>query len=78
VSDAARTIRDIHKIRGCPNFPRNTRPNLAQYISEQPELTSHGEKPKKAKTTKGKLKMKHNKIISVAIALCVTAFFTIG
>jgi hypothetical protein len=34
------------------NFPRNSRPNLAQYISERPELTSYGKKPKKAKTTK--------------------------
>jgi hypothetical protein len=33
-----------------PNFPRNTRPNCAQYITERPELISHGEKPKKAKT----------------------------
>jgi hypothetical protein len=33
---------------------------------------------KKAKTRKGKLKMKHNKIISVAIALCTIALFTIG
>jgi hypothetical protein len=38
------------------NFMRNSRRNFAQYISERPELTSHGEKPKKAKTTKGKLK----------------------
>jgi hypothetical protein len=34
-----------------PVFSRNTRPNLAQYISERPELTSHDETPKKAKTT---------------------------
>jgi len=55
VSDASQElIRDIRVIRGFPNFPRNTRPNLAQYISEQPEVTSHGEKPKKAKTTKRK------------------------
>jgi hypothetical protein len=32
--------------------PRNSRPNLAQYISERPELTFHDEKSKKAKTTK--------------------------
>jgi hypothetical protein len=45
-------IRDIPEIRGHSNFPRNSQPNFAQYISERPELTSHGEKPKKAKTTK--------------------------
>jgi hypothetical protein len=34
------------------HFPRNRRPNLAQYISERPEMISHDEKPKKAKTAK--------------------------
>jgi len=34
-------------------FLRNSRPNFAQYISERPEMTSHDEKPKKVKTTKG-------------------------
>jgi hypothetical protein len=33
------------------HFPRNSQPNFAQYISERPELTSHDETPKKAKTT---------------------------
>jgi hypothetical protein len=47
-------IRDIRLIRGFPNFPRNSRPNSAQYTGERPELISHGEKSKKAKTTKGK------------------------
>jgi len=36
------------------HFPRNSRPNLAQYISERPAMISHDEKPKKAKTTKRK------------------------
>ncbi|PYK77734.1 MAG: hypothetical protein DME40_00695 [Verrucomicrobia bacterium] len=36
------------------HFPRNSRPNLAQYISERPAMISHDEKPKKAKTTKTK------------------------
>jgi hypothetical protein len=31
------------------HFPRNSRPNLAQYISERPEMTFHGEKSEKAK-----------------------------
>jgi len=35
------------------NFPRNSRPNFAQYKSERPELTSHDEKSKKAKQQKG-------------------------
>jgi len=37
-------------------FPRNLTPDFLQYISERPELTSHGGKSKKAKTTKRKLK----------------------
>jgi len=41
------------------HFPRNSRPNLAQYISERPELTFHGEKSKTAKTKKQKEKTKH-------------------
>jgi len=49
-------IGDIRMIRGFPNFPRNTRPIVAQYTGERPELISHDENPKKAKTTKGKLK----------------------
>jgi hypothetical protein len=34
------------------NFPRNNQPHFAQYTSERPETASHGEKSKKAKTTK--------------------------
>src|SRR5436190_11900904 len=41
------------------NFPRNSRPNLAQYISERPELSSHGEKSKKAKQQQKKTNMKN-------------------
>ena len=56
-------------------------------------MTSHGEKSKKAKTTKGKIKimknmktllrqriliMRHNKFFAAAIALCAIALFTIG
>jgi hypothetical protein len=33
-----------------PVFSRNTRPDFAQYTSERLELSSHGEKSKKAKT----------------------------
>jgi hypothetical protein len=33
------------------HFPRNSKPNLAQYISERPEVTSHDEGSEKAKTT---------------------------
>jgi hypothetical protein len=36
-----------------PDFLRNSQPIFAQYMSERPELTSHGERSKKAKTTKG-------------------------
>jgi hypothetical protein len=35
------------------NFPRNALLLLAQYISEPPEMISHGEESKKVKTTKG-------------------------
>src|SRR5438552_17467187 len=52
MSDASQKL--IRDIRGFPNFPHNTRPNLAQYISERPKVTSHHEKPKKAKTDKKK------------------------
>jgi hypothetical protein len=35
------------------HFLRNARPNPAEYLGERPEMTSHGGKPKKAKTMKG-------------------------
>jgi len=38
-----------------PNFPRHLSPDFLQYIDEAPEMTSHDEEPKKAKTTEGKL-----------------------
>ena len=38
-----------------PNSPRNTGSNFAQYISERPEMTSHDEEPKEARTTERKL-----------------------
>jgi hypothetical protein len=60
-------------------------------MGERPEMTPHDEKPKKAKTTKGKIMknmktllrqriliMRHNKFFSAAIALCTIALFTIG
>jgi len=37
-------------------FSRNSWPNLAQYMGERPEITSHDEEPNRAKTTKGKIK----------------------
>src|SRR5438552_11663617 len=49
--------------RGETNFPRNETPNSTEYTSERPEMTSHGGKPRKAKTRKGKLvyeKSKHH------------------
>jgi hypothetical protein len=36
-----------------PKLPRNSQPDFAQYTNERPELTAHGEKSTKAKTTKG-------------------------
>jgi hypothetical protein len=41
VSDASQEL--IRDIRGFPNFSRNIRANLAQYISERPEITSQPE-----------------------------------
>ena len=35
------------------NFPRNVRPIFTEYLSERPEMSSHDENSKKAKTTKG-------------------------
>jgi len=49
-------VREIGVIRGClPNFLCNRRSNFAQYISERPEMTSHDEEPKEARTTERKL-----------------------
>jgi hypothetical protein len=33
------------------HFPRNSKPNLAQYISERPKVTSHGGEAKEGQTT---------------------------
>jgi len=33
------------------HFPRNSKPNLAQYLGERLEMSSRGENSKKAKTT---------------------------
>src|SRR5438552_17196072 len=49
-------IRDIRGIRGVfqkfPNFPRKGSKNFTQYSCERPEMSSHGEKSRKAKTKK--------------------------
>jgi len=39
-------------------FPRNEPANPAEYVSERPEMTSHGGRPRKAKTMKGNNNMK--------------------
>jgi hypothetical protein len=49
-----------------PNFPRNRPPNFAQCIGERPELTSHGEKSKKAKQEK-ESKIMENRIINLIV-----------
>ncbi|PYL67448.1 MAG: hypothetical protein DMF28_09165 [Verrucomicrobia bacterium] len=48
-AEDSRLYRQNHRGRV---FPRNTWPNFAQYTSERPEMSSHGEKSGKAKTTK--------------------------
>jgi hypothetical protein len=45
--------KSIRDICGFPDFPRNAAPNSAEYHSERPEMTSHDEKSRTAKTTKG-------------------------
>jgi hypothetical protein len=60
------------------SFPRNTWLNFAQYTSERPEMISHGEKSKKAKNNKRKIKnekIKHYIRYNSAAAwlLCVFA-----
>jgi hypothetical protein len=37
------------------HFSHNEPPNFTEYISERPEMTSHGGKPRKAKTIERKL-----------------------
>jgi len=48
-----RNIRDIRGSEKSHNFPRKIFPDFLQYISEWPEMDSHDEETKKAKTTKG-------------------------
>jgi len=45
----------LHKKTQFSAFPRHLSPDFLQYIDEAPEMTSHDEEPKKAKTTEGKL-----------------------
>jgi hypothetical protein len=66
---------DLTIQRGKANFLCNSQPNLAQYISERPEMISHGEKSKKAKTTnKMKLDMKKRNITFTTILLVLGCF----
>jgi len=56
VIDAIRCLHAIAQKVGNPwfsNFPRNLAPDFGQYTREWPEMTSHGGKPRKAKTMKG-------------------------
>jgi hypothetical protein len=43
---AASTARGLHFLRNAPQ-------NFTEYLSERPEISSHDENSKKAKTTKG-------------------------
>jgi hypothetical protein len=46
-------VREIRLIHGrLPDFRRNEPANSAEYLTERPEMTSHGGKPWKAKTMK--------------------------
>jgi hypothetical protein len=40
-------------LRQIPNIPRNLAPDFTHYLSERPEMTFHGGKPRKTKTIKG-------------------------
>jgi len=42
-----------------PHFPRNRQPNLAQYISERPEMTPKAFGAKEGQNNKQKEKTKH-------------------
>jgi hypothetical protein len=56
-------------------FSRNSSSHFAQYTSERPELSSHGEKSKKAKQqTKGKLKMRKLSITFATILMMLGCF----
>jgi hypothetical protein len=66
-----KSTRDIRVICGFPNFPRNARPNPTEYLSERPEMSSHGEKSRKAKTTKGNTLMKAKLVKSRMASLVV-------
>jgi hypothetical protein len=48
-------------------FPRNELANLAEYLSERPEMSSHGEKSKKAKTRK-ETKIMKTKLIKTTMS----------
>src|SRR4029077_8317876 len=54
-------------------FPRNEPPNPAKYCGERPEMTSHGEKSKKAKQQRKEIKIMNNiKRISLMTAIFLT------
>src|SRR5205823_2885070 len=54
------------------NFPRNLASDFTHYLSERPEMTSHGGKPRKAKTTKGITLMKTKLVKSIMAPLVAT------
>jgi hypothetical protein len=64
--------------RGEANFPRNLAPASLQYISERPEMSSHGEKSKKAKTTTNKRKSNMKKRNILTTILLVLACFALS
>src|SRR5438874_4661450 len=49
--------RAIRVICGCPHFPRHSRPNLAQYISERLEMTPNGFGGKEGQNKRRKLSL---------------------
>src|SRR5947207_14067189 len=53
------------------NFPRNARPDFTEYLSERPEMSSHGEKPRKAKQRKETTLMKTKLVKSIMAPLVV-------
>ncbi len=78
----ASPVREIGAIRGCfPNFPRNSRPNFAQYIGEAPEMTSSiTRNQRKLKQQKRNSIMKKQNILALALkpAMRVTESVGIG
>ena len=55
------------------HFPRNAPPNFAKYIDEWPDMTSHDERPKKAKKSKANENQNMKKLMKKIIRTLTSA-----